>query len=185
MKNGGRSHESAHSLTKAQLKKKLKEMTREELEGFVIELYSSKVAREVINGKLGGEEYLAWLIKEYKAELDKVVFDPVKFSLREAKAIVKTFNEECDDPASQADIELYFAESLIDFSNTYGDMEKPFYDALCKAVENAVAIVDKNPALAEKFYFRLQEDARRVMFGWGVEEELRRAEERVMEKMEA
>ena len=121
-------------LTMAQLKKQLKDFSQDELIYLICQLYkSSSEAADFINVEIGSPEYVIELLEEAKKKVRKEFFPTRGFgrlSLSSAKEAISSFGKICSDVSMVIDLELYYVECGVEFTNTYGDINESFYSSM-------------------------------------------------------
>lgn len=157
-----------------QLKKQLKTMDEKQLQQLLVDSYkASKETKQLFNVFLREDEYEKELLEEYKQKIDKVFFPNSfrsDFSFTNAKALLKEGERFCTTPENLIDLQLFFVESGVAFTNAYGDISASFYDTLtrnfAKAVENILK--DKSDGLLKIFKRRCQAIRDNTShIGWG------------------
>ena len=167
------------SLTVPQLKKRLQSMDKESLEALLMSLYQgSATVKEMLNIRLQGEDYALEVAEKYKKKLRRVFFpsDIIRtgFSLSEAKGIVREFAQQYGKCSlATADLKLAFAEYALEFTNEFGDIDEPFYNALAAMYADVIDIAIDDDSICEKLKPRLRACLDDIQCGWGLEEELR------------
>ena len=168
---------SAKPLTAAQLKKQLAERSKDEIIEFLLSLYkSSATVKQAISAMLS-DDYALQQLENAKEKLDKIFFpaDIIRmgFSLKEAKAVVSNFVKTCPNDKLAARLHFHFAKNAVDFTNEFGDIDEPFYNALANHFKNATEIITLYPDLCEEFKPQLEKLVEETSdIGWGVYDEL-------------
>ena len=167
------------SLTVAQLKKKLQNMDKETLKSLLISMYQeSATVKDILNIHLQGDDYALEVAEKYKKKLSRIFFpgDIMRtgFSLSEAKGIVREFAQQYGKCSlATADLKLTFAEYALEFTNEFGDIDAPFYNALAAMYADVIDIAVDDEGLRENLRPRLRACLDDIECGWGLEEELR------------
>ncbi len=89
---------------------------------------------------------------------------------RGRKAIASFKKVSPDDLWGRVDLMTYFVEQGADFTLTYGDIDGPFYESMCRMVNSILDIVDQLPSIEfSHFVQRFQKlDAKTAnQLGWG------------------
>ena len=146
-------------MSKTTIKKLLQSMTKDEIIGMVLELYSAKEeAKEYLEyyacpdekGKL--EEYKAIIREEFYPVRRR---DPqLRFSVcRKAVADFKKLKPSAD---AQAELMVSYMEWATQFTYDYGDMWEQYYDSVESNFEKTIKFIVTN-GLWEKYSQRLQQ----------------------------
>lgn len=161
-------------LTKTALKKRLQNCSQGELMDVIQRLYSAvPEAADFLNVEYGDEEYVIGLLDKAKKQVRNEFFPARglgRLSLSTAKGTIRTFGRICEDPAQYLDLQLYYVECGIEFTNEYGDINEAFYnsmESMYRDVINALICIGDD-ALTDRFRARLKaavDDTRNI--GWG------------------
>lgn len=162
-------------MTIPQLKKRLKEIERKELENLLVDLYKNDdYAYQKISIKLHGNIYTSKLEKEYEEKLDNLFwsknFAKVGFSLTAVKNVISDFSKICKDEALVMKLKLYYIESALEFTNCFGDIDPRFYDTICTYFEDVATIVSDEYELFDKYKKQIENivgESNNI--GWGVD----------------
>ncbi|MEO1769712.1 MULTISPECIES: DUF6155 family protein [Enterococcus] len=131
-----------------QLKKHLKTMDEKQLQQLVVDLYKqSKEVKEIINVAYREEDYEKGIAEEYKEKIYRIFFPKsmsAGFSLPEAKVLLKKGLGICRQPENRIDLQLFFVECGVEFTNMYGDISETFYSAIISVYDKAVTGINKN-----------------------------------------
>ena len=118
-------------LNSTALKKRLRECSQEELIDLIQRMYASvPEAADIINVVYGDAEYIAALLTKAKKQVRNEFFPDRglgRCSLSQAKETIRAFGRVCNDPALNLDLQLYYVENGIEFTNVYGDINERFY----------------------------------------------------------
>lgn len=87
-----------------------------------------------------------------------------------ARKALNDFKKACADPGQVIDLMLFYVEQGVICTNTYGDIDAPFYDGLLSVYHNAAELVSKaaDPLVIERFrprFVQIVWDTRNI--GWG------------------
>lgn len=170
---------TAKDLTIAQLKKILTEKSKEEIIYFLANLYKySPSVKQAVNINFN-PQYCEKLLVEAQAKIDKLCFPntksglPYNFSISGIKSIVKNFNNVCNDDELIARLNLHCAKNLIEFTNTFGDIDESFYNALERYFYDAAIIIGSYDDMYEKYFQSLENLWEQTYdVGWGLYDEL-------------
>ncbi|MEG0260265.1 MAG: DUF6155 family protein [Lysinibacillus sp.] len=146
-------------ITLTALKKELKQFEQKELIQLVAELYklNDDVKHYVSNRFLGEEAILAL----YETTIEKIgnEFFPErghgKLRLKEAKNAIANFKKLTGDHEKTVDLMLIYVEFGTKFTNTYGDIDGPFYDSMITMYGKVTDACDEDEALFHTFKDRL------------------------------
>ena len=161
-------------LTVAQLKKQLKEFSQDELIYLVCHLYKSiPEAADYINAEMGDQEYVAQLLEDAKKKVRKEFFPARGFgrlSLSTAKQAISSFKKVCQDPNMIIDLQLYYVECGVEFTNTYGDINESFYSSMESMYWTVIEAINKSDD--RQFYETFADRLKAVIeetegIGWG------------------
>ena len=173
MKNG------EHLLSVTEVKKILKEKSREELLELLIESYKTiPLLKEYISAKYGSEDNIEKIFKAYKNKIYNVFFPKnmkAQFKISDAKKAVNEFKKLSSNEKLTIELMLYYVEMGIEFTNTYGDINGAFYNSIAAMYEAVVSAINKqdDAEIYNNFKDRLKtvvEDTNGM--GWGFLEEL-------------
>ena len=175
---------SVKPITVAQLKKLLAERSKDEIIDFILSLYKSSAAVKQAISAVLSEDYAMQLLEDAKKKLDKIFFPAniarTGFSLKEAKAVVSNFVKVCPNDRLVARLNFHFAKNAVDFTNDFGDIDEPFYNALANHFANAAEVIALYPDMREEFMPQLEKLADETRdIGWGVYDELSDILERI------
>ncbi len=169
----------AAKLTQTQLKKQLNDCSKEELVYLITRLYKfCPDANSLRNAEMGDDSYIDGLLEEAKVKIRKEFFPARGFgrpSLSSAKSVIASFKQVCSDTAKVIDLQLYYVENGVEFTDAYGDINESFYNSMGSMFRAVVDAMNKtdDPAIYEQFKDRLKavvEDT--AGMGWGFNEDL-------------
>ena len=161
-------------LTGAALKKRLRECSQGELVDLVQRLYEAvPEASDFINVEYDDGGYADDLLQKAKKQVRHEFFPDRGFgrcSLSKAKDVIRSFGHVCKDPALYLDLQLYYVECGIEFTNEYGDIDERFYNSMESVYRNVIATLInlEDEVLTSRFRNRLKaavDDAKNT--GWG------------------
>ncbi len=163
-------------MTWLNLRKTLKELSPEQLLELLKGLHDlspqNKAWLQRQLSPMPNAEYL----EECRQKVIKAVYNPMrKFpdmpKFREAKKVITEYKKAAKDPAGTLDLMLTYVERGHAFTNDFGDIDGPFYDALCNMLEKFVDELQAHPAAPalykDRFRARLQKMNRTAEIGWG------------------
>ena len=93
-----------------------------------------------------------------------------RLSLATAKQAISSFKKVCQDPNMIIDLQLYYVECGVEFTNTYGDINESFYSSMESMYWTVIEAINKSDdrKLYETFADRLKaviEETEDI--GWG------------------
>ena len=163
-------------MTKTTFKKTIQNLTHDELCGLLLDLYSdSKIFRDIISSRLS-ESDADDVLEKYVLRLEKSFNKIHSFSLSSCKSILAEYESIAPTDRYKAVINYWFAFYAAEFSRTYGDIDSPFYNALVKAGLRTIEYSGIDRDFYELWHDRIEDLINSCgYFGWGVEEDLKRA----------
>lgn len=166
-------------LTITQIKKELSKRPNEELVDIICKLCkSSKEAASLVNLILGNDSILDDALAEAKKKVRTQFFTKRGFgslNLSKAKSDITAFKKICDIPAKVLDLQLYYVECGIEFTNMLGDINESFYNSMAGMYETVVKSLIKtgDVNLMKEFMPRLQQAVDDTGgIGWGFHDDL-------------
>jgi hypothetical protein len=164
-------------ITTSQLKKVLKDYTKEELIVLVTEVSaSSSQAKEYLTVKFASQEDIITIQDKYKQKITNEFFPKSgfgKLNLKVAKGAIADFKKICSDKALILDLMLVYVENSVEFTATYGDIDSAFYNSAYKVFEHAVdEINNADEAFFLKFANRLETIVETAIQGWNFQGDL-------------
>lgn len=157
------------------LKHYLKRCSREEMAKDIIDLFNRfEPVRDFYQARLGAENE-ADVAEKYKAVIRNEFFPARGFGrakISVARKAVSDFRKVCRDKTWLADIMIFYDETGVEFTNTYGDIDEPFYNSMESMYGKAVKFIVENQ-LQDVFEGR----CRRIVYdtsemGWGFHDTL-------------
>jgi hypothetical protein len=114
-------------------------------------------------------------LEECRQKVIRAVYNPArKFPdmprFRDAKKVISEYRKATKDLAGTLDLMLTYVERGHAFTNDFGDIDMPFYDALINMLDRFSIELKKSPArreLYERFRPRLLQMNRTAEIGWG------------------
>lgn len=164
------------SMKLTDLKKKLNDLSKEELIQLLVEVYKKrKDSKELIESKFDpGLELIA--LEKYKMQIRDEFFPPSgrpeypRFSnLRRA---LKNFKDISSNPELIAELMIVHVENGVEYTNEYGDIDERFYDNIERTYLNLLKHLSKNNLLAEYKDQCLNIVNETAGIGWGFHDEL-------------
>lgn len=114
-------------------------------------------------------------LEECRQKIIKAVYNPArKFPdmprFRDAKKVISEYKKSTKDLAGTLDLMITYVERGHAFTNDFGDIDEPFYDALIKMLDRFAIELQKSPTrreLYDRFRSRLLKMNRTAEIGWG------------------
>lgn len=114
-------------------------------------------------------------LEDCRQKIIKLVYNPArKFPdmprFRDAKKVISEYKKATKDLAGTLDLMLTYVERGHAFTNDFGDIDEPFYDALINMLDRFALELKKSPArreLYDRFRTRLLKMNRTADIGWG------------------
>jgi len=115
-------------------------------------------------------------LEECRQKVIKAVYNPTRKSpdmpkFREAKKVITEYKNAAKDPVGILDLMLTYVERGHAFTNDFGDIDEPFYDAICTMLDRFAEQLKAHPAAStlykERFRARLLKMSRTADIGWG------------------
>ena len=166
-------------LTMTQIKKELIGKQSSELVDIICRLCkTSKEAADQVNLILGNDSFIDDALAEAKSKVRNQFFTKRGYGalhLTTAKSAITDFKKICADPEKLIDLQMYYVECGIEFTNELGDINGSFYNSMASMYETVVkALIKTNDTqLIGKFMPRLEKavsDTRGI--GWGFHDDL-------------
>jgi len=157
----------------SEVKKELKKLDKEKLVDLLSDLYKkNKSVKEYLDFYVNPNEkelFLKYKDKVYEAFYPK---RGDRFKLSDGKKAISDFKKLETSKELLSDLMLFYAETGVEFTNEFGDIDEPFYDSIASVYLKALALMDKENIL-EKFAVR----AKKIVddtsgIGWGFHDEL-------------
>jgi len=86
---------------------------------------------------------------------------------RDAKKVISEYRKSTSDLRGALDLMLTYVERGHAFTNDFGDIDEPFYDALINMLERFAVELRRSPAKYELFRSRLMAMRNTSDIGWG------------------
>ncbi|GHU49591.1 hypothetical protein FACS1894127_3180 [Clostridia bacterium] len=158
-------------ITEAKLKKILPRLSQDEMIGLVTEM-SAKItsAREFLTIRFGEIASETEICEKYKAIIENEYFPKRglgRASTKVAKAAIADFKKVCSDKALYIDILLFYVEQCVEFTDTYGDIDEPFYNSAESVYAQAVKEINVTGYnVYSQFAKRLRDIVANACKGW-------------------
>lgn len=163
------------SITQTQLKRHLQELSEDELRQEILRLYSNiPLVKEFYQLELNPD--VNSLVQDYKKKIHRYYF-PKGRSIKRPKAakmreLIRNFQRISPFPFDVADLLLYQAECMIDFSEENGYISKGFQQTIVSRYKEALMLINKE-MLKPDFMKRCQQILKNTRFmHWGTYEQL-------------
>lgn len=163
--------------TWSHLKPHLERLDKDALVALLRDLYALHADNKVFLST----RFLAAAPEELAAPYRKIVkqvFNPDRgmpsMRLSAARKALNDFKKACADPLAVIDFMLFYVEQGVICTNTYGDINAPFYESLLSVYHDAAELANNNDtAMIERFRPRfagIVRDTGRI--GWGFHDRL-------------
>jgi hypothetical protein len=166
-------------LTKAALKKHLKQLNQEQLRGLLLECFSiNKDVERFLSVKLVGDEAAKALFPEYRKKVEDEFFPARghgKLRLKEAKQAISDFVKLTGDEMLALELRFIYVENGVEFTRAFGDIDERFYNSIISVFGDIVRSI--NDGESEELFNKYEERIQRVLdrssgIGWGFNEGL-------------
>ena len=161
-------------ITITKLKKSLSGKTKKELLEEIADLFAIIPPVQEYYTFALSEKGPELLLNKYKEKVKNEFFPTRgmgKFRLSVAKKAINDFKKISQDPASAIEIMLYYVEQGVEFTDTYGDIDGPFYNSMGNMFENALKLAKKSD-LEPSFQKIAKKIVQEACEGWGFQEDL-------------
>lgn len=157
------------------LKKNLKELTKEELIKSIVDLYKKNgFVKDYYSSKYTGSSNLSVLIK-YKNVIENEFF-PARGDgrgrLAVAKKAITEFKKLSDDKNSIAELMVFYVETGVKYTVCYGDIDEPFYLSMESMYERAMKYIVSSDLTSEFKDRCLKIVTDTTGMGWGFHDQL-------------
>jgi hypothetical protein len=157
----------------ADLKKELRKLDKEKLVDLVADLYKkNKSVKEFLDFYVNPNEkelFLKYKDKVYEA------FYPRRgdrFKLSDGKKAISDFKKLEASKELLSELMLFYAETGVEFTNEFGDIDEPFYNSIASVYSSALTLMNKEGIL-DKFADRAKQIVDDTSgIGWGFHDEL-------------
>ncbi len=160
----------------SELKKYLKTLNQEEMIQLVVEL--SKVDKKnaaFLESKYHQGSAETALLNEYKLKMRYVFFREMLPSLKKAKSFISDLRKVAPKSEYLLDLQLYYVECGVDFTNEYGDIDANFYYSMASVFYEFVQGL--NAFGSREFYIAVKPRIDKIIretkdIGWGLYDDL-------------
>lgn len=156
--NGG----STKMLTITEVKQRLKEFTRDEVVGLLVEtLKMNKDAQAFVSVKLQGEKAILELLEEYKEKINQE-FNPArgypKIRVAKVRGVISDLNKIAKATIWPLELMVFFAETAVQYIYESGDISEDMGDYFTDTFEEIIQRVnkEKTPELYNRYKERLK-----------------------------
>lgn len=159
---------------KKELNKYLKTLTDKELIAEIKKLYDKfESVKKYYQLELGDDS--GKVLSEYKAKIKKEYFPNRGYGYARSsvsRKVITEFKKISIHSKDLIELMLYRTEMMLEFTNTYGDMDESFYNSLWKSFEQACKLIKK-----EKLELYFKEYCEELVgksnyLGWGVSDSM-------------
>lgn len=131
-----------------ELKNILKQQTKEDLVGLLAECYKNNdMIKELISAKYAGNDAVKQIFEDCKIKIQNVFF-PDRLSgrlmLSEAWKAINDFKKLCNVEELILDLMLFYVETGVEATNTYGDLYEEFYSSVEKMYRSVIEAINKH-----------------------------------------
>ena len=166
-------------LTITELKKRLKELSREEVVGLLVEtLKMNKDAQAFVSVKLQGEKAILELVKEYKEKVRQEFYpdrgDP-KMRVAKVRGVISDLNKIAKETIWPLELMVFFAETAVQSIHEDGDIFEDMGDYFTDTYEEIIQRINKErtPELYNQYKERLKAIAdTKNCECWGIQDSL-------------
>lgn len=157
----------------ADLKKELRKLDKEKLVDLVADLYKkNKSVKELLDFYVNPNEkelFLKYKDKVYEAFYPK---RDDRFKLSDGKKAISDFKKLETSKELLSELMLFYAETGVEFTNEFGDIDEPFYNSIASVYSSALTLMNKEGIL-DKFADRAKQIVDDTSgIGWGFHDEL-------------
>ena len=158
------------------LRQSLQELSKEQMIELLKGLYNfSPQNKAWLRGKLLPVGQDSAYLEECRRKVVKAVYDAARKTpgnprFRDAKSVIALYRKSTRDLRGTLDLLLTYVERGHAFTNDFGDIDEPFYDALINMLERFDVELRSSPAKREmyaQFRPRLLAMRRTSNIGWG------------------
>ncbi len=162
-------------ITLRQLKQHLKQRSHDELIGDIADLFVKlDPVKDYYQLRLG-EGHNEELLEKYKAMIKREFFPARGFGeprLSIARKAVTEYKKVSSSHEGLADLMLFYVEMGVRFTNTYGDIDEPFYNSMERMYARALELIVEHN-LQGQFEPRCKKIvADTAQIGWGFHDNL-------------
>jgi hypothetical protein len=158
-----------------ELKKHLKESSKEQLIKDIVDLYKKNEFVKDYYSSMFGNDNSPLVLAKYKGVIENEFFPENGFGkarLSVAKKAITEFKKVCDDRTLIADLMVFYVENGVNYTECYGDINEQFYLSMESMYERALKFITDND-LTEVFNDRCLKIVRDTEdMGWGFHDQL-------------
>jgi len=157
----------------ADLKKELRKLDKEKLVDLVADLYKkNKSVKEFLDFYVNPNEKELFL--KYKDKVNEAFYPKRgdRFKLSDGKKAISDFKKLEASNELLFELMLFYAETGVEFTKEFGDIDEPFYNSVASVYSNALKLMSKENIL-DKFADRAKQIVDDTSgIGWGFHDEL-------------
>ncbi|WP_163971825.1 DUF6155 family protein [Oceanobacillus halotolerans] len=160
-----------------ELKKALRDLDEKELTTIIVEAYKkSDDVKQLLSVKFNREQMVQTLFETYKKQIEDEFFPTrgkPKLRLSYAQKAISNFRKMAEDEERTFELMMIYVENGVKFTNTFGDINAPFYGSMVTMYSKLMDKCLRYPAFYTKYKKRLEaivDDAEGT--GWGFPEAL-------------
>ena len=163
-------------MTWIELRKALEELPPDQLLGLLKGLHDlSPQNKAWLRSKVLPTGQDSAYLDECRQKIVKLIYNPARNfpdmpRFRDAKKVISEYKKSTKDLWGTLDLMLTYVERGHAFTNDFGDIDEPFYDALIHMLERFAIELRESPArreLYDRFRPRLMEMNHTADIGWG------------------
>jgi hypothetical protein len=155
------------------IKKELRKLDKEKLVDLIADLYKkNKSVKELLDFYVNPNENEIFL--KYKAKVYEAFYPKQgdRFKLSDGKKAISDFKKLEASKELLSELMLFYAETGVEFTNEFGDIDEPFYNSVVIVYSNALTLMHK-----EKILDKFADRAKKIVddtsgIGWGFHDEL-------------
>lgn len=167
----------SRKITVTQVKKALKDYDKDTLLSILMDCYKqSNDVKNYIHVLINPDEAVDELYTKARKLIMNEFFPQKgygKLRLAQAKKAITDFKKLSNDETRTIDLMIYYVESGVKFTNTYGDINDTFYYSMASMYANVISKIIENDKLYIRFNDRLEQIVNDTSgIGWGFHDEL-------------
>lgn len=156
----------------ADVKRYLKDLDNKELVGIITELFkANKPVQDYFAVKINGEAAIEELYARAAEAINNEFFPNRghgKLRLSVAQKAISDYKKQTGDAEGTTGLMLYYVELGTEFTNTYGDIDLPFYNSMLSIWEKVVEACENDKQLYDLLSDRLYDVVDKSDgVGWG------------------
>jgi ribosomal protein S17E len=160
-----------------ELKKQLRDLKQDDLIKLVVESYKlSDDVKEFFSVKFIGETAVEELFEKYSNQIENEFFPDKGFGqlrLSEAKKAISAFKKLTGNEKLTYELMLFYVETGVEFTNTYGDISENFYISMESMYEKVIEKCNESKGFYEAYKDRIAAIVSETGgIGWGFHDSL-------------